>query len=110
MELPTSYSTLDVEHITVEHVPASSPSPTSVILIKLDRPTKYNAFTLQMYMSLEKVYRLIDQDDRVKAVVLTGAGRMFCAGADLEIASKKALDIDSGPESGSDRIVDHRDT
>jgi enoyl-CoA hydratase/carnithine racemase len=38
-----------------------------------------------MCNSIEVLYQLVNQDARVKAVVLTGAGKMFCAGADLEI-------------------------
>lgn len=111
VDLPASYTSLDVQHITVEHVPPSSPVPTSVILIKLNRPGKNNAFTVEMYRSLEKVYQLVDRDDRVKAIVLTGAGRMFCAGADLEIAASTSNNSND-PSMGSslERTSEHRDT
>jgi enoyl-CoA hydratase/carnithine racemase len=51
----------------------------------LSRPEKNNAFTEIMADELERVFTLFDVDDRVKCIVLTGAGKMFCAGADLEI-------------------------
>lgn len=85
VDVPATYTSLDLPHIKVVHVPATSTTPTPVILITLNRPGKNNAFTVHMQQSLEQVYRMIDADDRVKAVVLTGSGKMFCAGADLEI-------------------------
>jgi enoyl-CoA hydratase/carnithine racemase len=83
--LPSSYATLQTTHITLAHVPQSSPTPTPIILVTLNRPEKNNAFTEIMADELERVFTLFDVDDRVKCIVLTGAGKMFCAGADLEI-------------------------
>jgi enoyl-CoA hydratase/carnithine racemase len=83
--LPSSYATLPTTHITLAHVPASSTSPTAVILVTLNRPEKNNAFTEIMAEELERVFRWFNFDDRVKCIVLTGAGKLFCAGADLEI-------------------------
>jgi enoyl-CoA hydratase/carnithine racemase len=54
-----------------------------VALITLDRPEKLNAWSSAMGQSLGRAYRECDADDGVRAVVLTGAGRAFCAGADL---------------------------
>jgi enoyl-CoA hydratase/carnithine racemase len=51
--------------------------------ITLDRPEKLNAFSGEMGRSLGRAYRACDADDEVRAVVLTGAGRAFCSGADL---------------------------
>ncbi|MFV0317208.1 MAG: crotonase/enoyl-CoA hydratase family protein [Microthrixaceae bacterium] len=55
----------------------------NVATITLDRPDKLNAGTPAMVFSLLAVLDEIDADDGVRAVVLTGAGRAFCAGADL---------------------------
>lgn len=46
-----------------------------------------------MAQSLQTVYDLVDRDDRIKAVVLTGKGKTFCAGADLEIGFSGANEI-----------------
>ncbi len=52
--------------------------------ITLDRPDRLNAFTEVMGRELIEVFDEIDADDAVRAVVVTGRGRGFCAGADLE--------------------------
>ncbi len=54
-----------------------------VALVTLDRPERRNAFTGAMGASLGRVYAHCDADDEVRAVVVTGAGDAFCAGADL---------------------------
>ncbi|TVY56973.1 2,3-dehydroadipyl-CoA hydratase [Lachnellula cervina] len=81
--LPSSYTTLTLPDILLSHVPASSPTPTPVILITLYRPTSHNAFTDAMATSLVNALDLLSHDPRVKAIVVTGHGRIFCAGADL---------------------------
>jgi enoyl-CoA hydratase/carnithine racemase len=63
------------------------------------RPNNYNAFTNTLMRELEKMFELIDVDDRVKCVVVSGHGKMFCAGADLDV----------GFRSGQERLRDHRD-
>ncbi len=54
-----------------------------VATITLDRPEKLNAFTATMMFELLAAFDLVDGDDEVRAVVVTGRGRGFCAGADL---------------------------
>ena len=54
-----------------------------VATITLSRPERMNAFTWQMGAELSDAYARCDADDEVRAIVLTGAGRAFCAGADL---------------------------
>ncbi|WP_181783244.1 crotonase/enoyl-CoA hydratase family protein [Pseudonocardia pini] len=54
-----------------------------VATITLDRPAKLNAFTSTMMAELARAYTEADADDEVRAVVVTGRGRGFCAGADL---------------------------
>jgi len=51
--------------------------------VTLNRPEKMNAFTAQMRDELVAVFDETDADDAVRAVIVTGAGRAFCAGADL---------------------------
>ena len=54
-----------------------------VMVVTLNRPDALNAFTGQMGAELEAAYREADGDEAVRSVVLTGAGRAFCAGADF---------------------------
>lgn len=110
LKAPDSYNSLRFRHIKVSHVPESSPTPTPVILITLSRPNKHNAFTDIMREDLERVYELINIDERVKVVVLTGDGRSFCAGADLEIGFLGGKNEDGNIQNAkTERDVDHRD-
>jgi enoyl-CoA hydratase/carnithine racemase len=54
-----------------------------VATITLHRPDELNAFSGRMGAELGDAYRRCDDDDAVRAIVLTGAGRAFCAGADM---------------------------
>ncbi len=54
-----------------------------ILTITLNRPDKLNAFTGQMMAELIAAFDAADADDEVRAIILTGAGRAFCAGADL---------------------------
>jgi enoyl-CoA hydratase/carnithine racemase len=55
-----------------------------LLTITLQRPDRLNAFTQTMGRELIEAFDRADADDDVRAVVVTGAGRGFCAGADLE--------------------------
>jgi len=54
-----------------------------IATLTLRRPEKLNAFTAQMLHELLQAFDSIDADDAVRAVIVTGEGRAFCAGADL---------------------------
>lgn len=54
-----------------------------VAVIELHRPDHLNAYSGLMGQELGEAYRICDEDDAVRVVVLTGAGRAFCAGADM---------------------------
>ena len=54
-----------------------------ILTITLNRPDKLNAFTGQMMTEMINALDRADADDTVKAIIVTGAGRGFCAGADL---------------------------
>jgi enoyl-CoA hydratase/carnithine racemase len=74
-----------------------------VLTITLHRPEKLNAFTSRMMRELIAAFDEADADDRVRAVIVTGAGRAFCAGADL---SGGGGTFDYGAHGG---IEEHRD-
>ena len=54
-----------------------------ILTITLNRPEKLNAFTGQMMDDLIKAFDQAGKDDAIRVIVVTGAGRGFCAGADL---------------------------
>ena len=54
-----------------------------VLTLTLNRPDRLNAFTVTMADELEHAFRRASADDLVGAIVVTGAGRAFCAGMDL---------------------------
>lgn len=58
-----------------------------VATITLNRPEKLNAFTGTMREDLLEALRVCERDEAVRVVVLTGAGRAFCAGGDVEYMS-----------------------
>jgi enoyl-CoA hydratase/carnithine racemase len=59
-----------------------------VATITLHRPEKMNAFTNTMMREVIAAFDLVDADDEVRAVIVTGSGRAFCAGADLSMGAK----------------------
>ncbi|KAJ5640899.1 hypothetical protein N7528_000524 [Penicillium herquei] len=102
LDLPASYETFPTTgHVIVKHHPAGSPTVTPVVVVTLNRPANHNAFTGNMIEDVEKLFPLFDVDERVKVIILTGAGKTFCAGADLDIGFTRHL--------GNERPADHRD-
>jgi enoyl-CoA hydratase/carnithine racemase len=55
-----------------------------VAVVTLNRPERRNAYTARMGAELSAAFAELEADDAVRAIVVTGAGRDFCAGADLE--------------------------
>ena len=54
-----------------------------ILTVTLNRPDKLNAYTAQMGRELADAFRRADDDDAVRVVIVTGAGKAFCAGADI---------------------------
>jgi len=75
-----------------------------IALITLNRPDNLNAWTIIMMNELIQALDIADNDDAVRVVIVTGAGRAFCAGADL--SAKK---FDFSQEDGG-KLPVHRDT
>jgi enoyl-CoA hydratase/carnithine racemase len=59
-------------------------SHTGVATITLNRPDRLNALTFAVYHELRDAFRALDTEPGVRAVVITGAGRAFCSGGDVE--------------------------
>ncbi len=65
-----------------------------VALIELNRPKELNALNLQLMGELRDALKQLDDDDSVRAIVLTGNERAFAAGADIkQMAGKTAIDM-----------------
>ncbi len=58
----------------------------AILTLSLDRPDQLNAFTVEMADELVDAFTRASNDDDVRAVVVTGRGRAFCAGMDLSVA------------------------
>ncbi|WP_304169977.1 crotonase/enoyl-CoA hydratase family protein [Phenylobacterium aquaticum] len=77
-----------------------------VCVLTLNRPDKLNAFNTQMMKDMIAAFDHTDADDAVKVVIVTGAGRGFCAGADL---SSGAQTFDYDARGGEDRAARTRE-
>ena len=57
---------------------------TAVATVTLNRPDRLNALTFEVYTELRDTFRALDREPDVRAVIITGAGRAFCTGGDVE--------------------------
>ena len=79
-----------------------------ILTLTLNRPDQLNAFTVRMMHELIDAFDRADADDAVRVIIVTGAGRAFCAGADLSggsdafdhTAGSKPLTIDTHRDGG----------
>ena len=83
----------------------------SVLTITLNRPEQLNAFNGPMLKDLLDAFDRADADDHVRAIIVTGAGRAFCAGADLSAGGEtfKAVDKFGGAGREKPTADVHRD-
>ncbi len=79
--------------MTYQHILAEQEGP--ILTLTLNRPDKLNAYTARMGVEIEEAFRGADADDSVRAIVVTGAGKGFCAGADIS-AGAGAFDSSGG--------------
>jgi enoyl-CoA hydratase/carnithine racemase len=86
----------------MEHAPVRTEVADGVATITLDRPHRLNAWTGGMEAAYRSAMAAADADPAVRAVVVTGAGRAFCAGADTDALDRMAGDgaYDAGAAAG----------
>jgi enoyl-CoA hydratase/carnithine racemase len=72
-----------------------------IVLLTLNRPDKLNAWTPQMSAELTHAIEAADEDSSVGAVVVTGAGRGFCAGADISAVFNAQIEGDAKATSAA---------
>ncbi len=71
-----------------------------VTIVTLNRPEKLNALNQRLREEIVECFRALEADDHVRAVVVTGAGRGFCAGADLTAGERRPSDgaVETAPQ------------
>jgi len=77
-----------------------------VVIVTLNRPEKLNAVTAVLIRELLDAFDAADADDAVRVVIVTGAGRAFCAGADLSGGTRT---FDRSTPAGTAGDSEHRD-
>jgi len=80
-----------------------------VATVTLNRPEKLNAFNAQMMADMMAAFDETDRDDQVRVVIVTGAGRAFCAGADLS-AGAQTFDYTNRNTADAASVGVHRDS
>ena len=86
----------DFEHLSFDR------RSDGVVVITLDRPDVLNAANVRMHREMSEVWAVVDDDDAVRASVVTGAGRAFSAGGDLEMIEEMTRDYDATLEQWRD--------
>ena len=79
-------------------------------VISLNRPAALNALTLHMLAELKHAFAMAEADGNVVGIVLTGAGRGFCAGMDMNNLSNQAAGDSSGGQKAPDLQADPGDS
>jgi enoyl-CoA hydratase/carnithine racemase len=79
-----------------------------ILTLTLDRPEQLNAFTVDMANELVDAFNRASADDDVKAIVVTGSGRAFCAGMDLSVAGN-VFGLDEALQPTMDDMRDRLD-
>jgi len=83
------------------------------MILTLNRPDKLNAYTGQMGAEIADAFERADGDDNVRAIIVTGAGRGFCAGADVsggaasfDTSGKHGAGVFASPKQSGGRFVE----
>ncbi len=79
-----------------------------IAIVTLNRPDRLNAYTGSLAAGLKRAMAEANADSQVRAIVLTGAGRGFCAGADMEVLSDHAAGEGAGAATNGVEDLDSR--
>ncbi len=85
----------------------------AVAILTLNRPEAMNSFNLAMHRELQQAYADLDADSSVRVIVVTGAGRAFCAGADISsgfdgagLSTAPTMHEDVARDAGGELVLD----
>jgi len=81
-----------VDYDEYEYLRFDRPSD-GVLLITINRPERLNAANKRLHWELSRVWRDVDADERIRIAVITGAGKAFSAGGDLDMVLDQAKDF-----------------
>ena len=70
--------------------------------VTLNRPEKMNALSLELRRAIADTFRMLEEDGEVSVVIVTGAGKAFCAGLDLKELGSGDAEVGQPDDSGSD--------
>jgi enoyl-CoA hydratase len=87
-----------------EHLRFERPSP-GVVLVTIDRPARLNAANVRLHRELSEVWAIVDADESARVSVVTGAGRAFSAGGDLEMIEEMTADYDALVTQSQDAVA-----
>src|SRR3984885_5343448 len=97
--------------MNTEHIACKTDG--ALLIVTLNRPDKLNAYTGQMGAELTEAFVRADNDDGIRAVIVTGSGRAFCAGADVsggaasfDTSGQHGAGVFAAPKSGGSRFVE----
>src|SRR5699024_9437886 len=98
--LPTDGDTMKILETAYETFTLEEAAP-GIAAMTLNRPETYNAMNNTMFEEFEKLAWAIDDDDDVRVLIMTGAGKAFCSGYDLK-------DADDLPNLGAMGMLDQQ--
>jgi enoyl-CoA hydratase len=85
---------MDERYARYSRLKIDRPHP-KVLRLTMNRPDKYNAADAEMHGELTEIWRDVDADPTVNAVLVTGAGKAFSAGGDLDLVDRMIGDFDT---------------
>lgn len=93
------YSFVEYTNMAMEHLIVNEQQEANVALIQINRPKEMNALNPALMADLRDTLQLMDKNDHVRVIVITGNERAFAAGADIkEMAEKSALEMQAADQ------------
>jgi enoyl-CoA hydratase len=94
--MPIQYE--EYQHLLFER------KPNGVLLITINRPEKYNATNERLHWELSQVWLTVGEDPETRAIVITGSGKAFSAGGDLDMVARNLDDFKGVLKTGQEAL------